>query len=117
MAAKMKHARHSGSPSPRPAPPPKPPRPLGSRRGQQAFREQLAREYGVEQPPKAFQQRFEQTLLQLPDQVPVRPRPVYYLLRRTAAAAAAWNLQWHVKIWGFCMSGRRMAAADSLMSM
>ncbi len=89
MAAKMKHPRPSGRPPPRPVPPPKAPRPLGSRRGQQAFREQLAREYGVEQPPKAFQQRFEQTLLQLPDQVPVRPRPVYYLLRRTAAAAAA----------------------------
>lgn len=92
MAAKMKHARHSGdsgrenrfgpsSPAPRPG--------RGRSKGEKAFREQLAREYGVEQPPEAFQRRFEQTLLQLPDQVPVRPRPVYYLLRRTAMAAAA----------------------------
>lgn len=55
----------------------------------QAFREALAKEYGVEKPPRSFQRMMAKTLEELPDAMPVRPRPVWTIVRRTAAAAAA----------------------------
>lgn len=54
-----------------------------------AFREALAKEYGVEKPPRSFQRMMAKTLEELPDAMPVRPRPVLTFVRWTATVAAA----------------------------
>ncbi len=57
-------------------------------RQEKAFREQLAREYSVEKVPEHFQQMMEKTYRQLPDELPVRHRPVLRAFRSMATAAA-----------------------------
>ncbi len=73
----MKTGKHG------PGRPPRPPL-----RRDRAFRAQLARQLGVEKPPQAFHAAMQKTLLELPEELPVRYRPVRELLRRTTMAAA-----------------------------
>ena len=57
-------------------------------RRDRAFREELAREYGVEEPPRHFQRMMAKTLESLPDEMPVRPRPVFTVVRSAATVLA-----------------------------
>lgn len=61
----------------------------GKGRGDRGLREMLAKEYGVEKTPRSFHKNFEKTLLELPEDMPVRRRPVFTLLRGAAMAMAA----------------------------
>lgn len=54
-----------------------------------AFREELAQAYGVEEVPRRAKRSLEKALAELPDQVPVRPRPVLWAFRKAATALAA----------------------------
>lgn len=64
------------------------PAPMDDLKRDRAFRELLAKEYGVEDTPRKFHRAFEKTLAELPDELPVRPRPVYYIFRQVATVAA-----------------------------
>lgn len=75
----MARGKHSGGR--------KEPRFWGIRRGK-TFKEQLAREYGVEKVPDHIRQAMETTYRQLPDELPARHRPVMRAFRSMAAAAA-----------------------------
>lgn len=60
----------------------------GAGRGDRDLREMLAKEYGVEAPPRSFHKNFEKTLSELPEDMPVRRRPVFAVLRSAATAVA-----------------------------
>lgn len=62
--------------------------PLGGNRRDRGLREALAREYGVEKTPGSFHEKFQKTLRELPEEMPVRRRPVFLVLRGAAAAMA-----------------------------
>lgn len=62
--------------------------PLGGDRRDRGLREALAREYGVEKTPGSFHEKFQKTLRELPEEMPVRRRPVLLVLRGAAAAMA-----------------------------
>lgn len=72
--------RSKAAPAPRPED--------GIPRPSKAFREALAKEYGVERVPDSLKKRTELTMLSLPDDMPGSRRPFYRNLRRAVAAAA-----------------------------
>ncbi len=53
-----------------------------------SFQAQLAKEYGVEQMPESLRRAIEKTCRELPEEMPVRHRPVLSLVRTAATAAA-----------------------------
>ncbi len=64
-----------------------------------AFKAELARAYGVEEVPRRARKSLEKTLLELPDQLPARPRPVLRAFRTVATVAAVLAVTFAL-LWG-----------------
>lgn len=60
----------------------------GDLKREKQFRKRLSQEYGVDQVPPSFFQAVEDTLDSLPDELPVKHRPLRGVLRTCAALAA-----------------------------
>ena len=60
----------------------------GDLKREKQFRKRLSQEYGVDQVPPSFFQAVEDTLDNLPDELPVKHRPLRGVLRTCAALAA-----------------------------
>lgn len=54
-----------------------------------AFRQRLAQKLEVEQPPKSYFQAVQSAFASLPDELPVKARPIHQRVLRTCAALAA----------------------------
>ena len=54
-----------------------------------AFRQRLAQKLEVEQPPESYFQAVQSALASLPDELPVKARPIHQRVLRTCAALAA----------------------------
>ena len=54
-----------------------------------AFRQRLAQKLEVEQPPESYFQAVQDAFASLPDELPVKARPIHQRVLRTCAALAA----------------------------
>ena len=54
-----------------------------------AFRQRLAQKLEVEQPPESYFQAVQSAFASLPDELPVKARPIHQRVLRTCAALAA----------------------------